>query len=192
MVDKNAFYQEALVVAAKIREEGQKANDPLQTAVWHWAGKLVRAAASGPWTASIGDSESAQLDDLPTELKAQLRNSKGTKSRADSLHAAIVELLREQEQVLRVDDVLVGIYRNTAQILERNATIRHLRYMAIRGYIKSVPGFRGGYVAPEADVSIADQEQDGLRQVVVTFASGHTVTAVTRNKGKRRGRRPVT
>lgn len=188
MVDKSAFYREALGVAAKIREEGQKANDPLQAAVWHWAGKLVRAAASGPWTASIGDSESAQLDDLPAELKAQLRNNKGTKPRADSLHAAIVELLREQEQVLRVDDILVGIYRNTAQILERNATIRRLRYMAIRGYIKSVPGFKGGYVAPEVDVLLADQEQDGLSQVVVTFASGYTVTAVTRTRAKRRGR----
>lgn len=81
------------------------------------------------------------LDDLPEKLRAQLQVGK-----MGDLERAIVALIREDyEGVANVDEVLVGLFRRTGEIYDRQPLANRLYRMGQAGHLISVPKRKGVY-----------------------------------------------
>ncbi len=81
------------------------------------------------------------LDDLPPELRAQLQIG-----RIGEFERQIIELIeREYGGVANVDEVLVGLYRATGEIHQRQPLANKLYRMGQAGQLISVPRKKGVY-----------------------------------------------
>jgi len=81
------------------------------------------------------------LDELPTELRAQLQVGK-----LGELEQQIIALIREDfDGVANVDEILVGLYRRTREIHERQPLANRLYRMGQAGHLISVPRRKGVY-----------------------------------------------
>ena len=81
------------------------------------------------------------LDDLPEALRAQLQIGK-----IGELERQIIEVIREElGGVANVDEILVGLFRQTGQVLERQSLANRLYRMGQAGHLSSVPKKKGVY-----------------------------------------------
>jgi hypothetical protein len=81
------------------------------------------------------------LDDLPEELRRQLQIGK-----IGEFEAQIIAVIRDTyDGVANVDEVLVGLYRQTAVIHPRQYIANKLYRMGQAGQIVSVPRKKGVY-----------------------------------------------
>lgn len=81
------------------------------------------------------------LDELPEELRAQLQVGK-----IGELERQIIDLIREQfDGVANVDEILVGLYRRSGEVYERQPLANRLYRMGQAGHIISVPRKKGVY-----------------------------------------------
>lgn len=81
------------------------------------------------------------LADLPDELKSQLQAAK-----VSELEEAIIDVVKDRYQgVANVDEILVGLYRETETIHTRQFIANKLYRMAQAGMITSVAKKKGVY-----------------------------------------------
>jgi hypothetical protein len=81
------------------------------------------------------------LDELPESLRSQLQVGKiGDQERE------IIAVIREMyDGVANVDEILVGLFRRTSQIHERQQLANRLYRMGKAGHVTSVPKRKGVY-----------------------------------------------
>jgi hypothetical protein len=81
------------------------------------------------------------LDELPESLRAQLQIGK-----IGELERKIVALMREElDGIANVDEILVGLFRRTGEIHERQPLANRLYRMGQAGHLISVPRKKGVY-----------------------------------------------
>lgn len=81
------------------------------------------------------------LDELPDELRAQLQVGK-----IGAFEQQIIDVIRDDfDGVANVDEVLVGLYRATRDIHQRQYIANKLYRMGQAGQIVSVPKKKGVY-----------------------------------------------
>lgn len=81
------------------------------------------------------------LEELPEELRAQLQVGK-----IGALEQRIISLIQEQyDGVANVDEILVGLFRATGDIHQRQTLANKLYRMGQSGLIASVPRKKGVY-----------------------------------------------
>ena len=81
------------------------------------------------------------LDDLPESLRAQLQVGK-----IGNLEREIIALIRDElDGVANVDEILVGLYRRTGEVHERQPLANRLYRMGQAGHLTSVPRKKGVY-----------------------------------------------
>lgn len=80
------------------------------------------------------------LDDLPEELRAQLQIGK-----IGELEREIIEVIRQYDGVANVDEILVGLFRQTGEVHERQRLANRLYRMGQAGHLVSVPKKKGVY-----------------------------------------------
>lgn len=81
------------------------------------------------------------LDELPESLRAQLQVGK-----IGELEREIVALIREDfGGVANVDEILVGLFRRTGRVHERQPLANRLYRMGQAGHLTSVPRKKGVY-----------------------------------------------
>ena len=81
------------------------------------------------------------LDDLPPKLREHLQVGK-----LKDIERIIVDLIRETyDGVANVDEILVGLYRKTGEVYQRQPLANRLYRMAQAGHLSSVPKKRGVY-----------------------------------------------
>src|SRR5262249_51890154 len=81
------------------------------------------------------------LDELPEALRSQLQAAK-----MGQLEQDVITVLRDQfDGAANVDEILVGLYRQTGDILQRPYLSNKLYRMAQAGQIISVPRRKGVY-----------------------------------------------
>lgn len=81
------------------------------------------------------------LDALPAELRSQLQVGK-----VGELEREIIALIRDElDGIANVDEILVGLYRRTNEIHERQPLANRLYRMGQAGHLISVPKKKGVY-----------------------------------------------
>lgn len=81
------------------------------------------------------------LDDLPPELRSQLQVGK-----VGEVEREIIALIRDDlDGIANVDEILVGLYRRTNEIHERQPLANRLYRMGQAGHLISVPKKKGVY-----------------------------------------------
>lgn len=81
------------------------------------------------------------LDELPEELRSQLQVGK-----LGELEREIVAVIRDVYQgVANVDEILVGLYRRSGVVHERQPLANRLYRMGQAGHLISVPRKKGVY-----------------------------------------------
>ena len=81
------------------------------------------------------------LDDLPESLRVQLQAG-----RIGDLEREIIALIREiYDGVANVDEILVGLFRRTGEVHDRQPLANRLDRMAQAGHLISVPKKKGVY-----------------------------------------------
>ena len=81
------------------------------------------------------------LDDLPETLRAQLQVGK-----IGELERRIIDIIQYvYDGVANVDEILVGLYRQTGEVHDRQPLANRLYRMGQAGHLKSVPRKKGVY-----------------------------------------------
>lgn len=81
------------------------------------------------------------LDELPVELRSQLQIGK-----VGGLEQRIIDLIRDQYAgVANVDEILVGLFRASGVVHQRQPLANRLYRMGQAGQIASVPKRKGVY-----------------------------------------------
>ena len=81
------------------------------------------------------------LDELPAELRAQLQIGK-----VGEFEQRIIDLIRDQyDGVANVDEILVGLFRTTGEVHQRQQLANKLYRMGQAKQIISVPKKKGVY-----------------------------------------------
>jgi hypothetical protein len=81
------------------------------------------------------------LDSLPLELRSQLQVGK-----LSEIEREIISLIRDDlDGVANVDEILVGLYRRTNHVHERQSLANRLYRMGLSGHLISVPKRKGVY-----------------------------------------------
>lgn len=81
------------------------------------------------------------LDELPESLRAQLQVGK-----VGELEREIIDLIRDAyDGVANVDEILVGLFRRTGAIHDRQPLANRLYRMGQAGHLISVPKKKGVY-----------------------------------------------
>lgn len=89
---------------------------------------------------NVGESRIGDIDNLPEELVSQLKIP-----RPDVEEKCLVEVIQEFDGVANIDEILVGYFRATDKILNREQLSRKLYRMSQKGLIRTVPKKRGVY-----------------------------------------------
>lgn len=96
------------------------------------------------------------LNDLPRELVDQLQTN-----RPDQLSTDIIETIRfRYNGIANIDEVLVGLYRDTQTVYKRPFIINKLYRMATAGLLYSIPKKKGVYSLEKTEG--AEDEVDPL------------------------------
>ena len=93
------------------------------------------------------------LDGLPEELIQELSIASSDKS-----EFTILTLLREAGGIMSLDQILVGLFKQTKEIHKRSAVTNRLYRMSQKGLVFSVPSKKGVY----ADREISEAELDAI------------------------------
>jgi len=94
----------------------------------------------------------SDLVDLPDELIVEL-----SISNADKVEFAILDILKDNNGILSLDQILVKYYKATGEILKRPTMTNRLYRMGQKGLVSSVPGRKGIYTTSQiADDSSAE------------------------------------
>lgn len=80
------------------------------------------------------------LDELPESLRAQLQIGK-----VGEVEREIIAVIREFDGVANVDEILVGLFRRTGEVHERQPLANRLYRMGQAGHLISVPKKKGVY-----------------------------------------------
>jgi len=81
------------------------------------------------------------LDELPEALRAQLQVGKIGETERE-----IISIIREMyDGVANVDEILVGLFRRTGEIYDRQPLANRLYRMGQAGHLVSVPKRKGVY-----------------------------------------------
>lgn len=81
------------------------------------------------------------LEELPETLRAQLQVGKVGQTERD-----IIAIIRNDfDGVANVDEILVGLYRQTGEVFERQPLANRLYRMGQAGHLVSVPKKKGVY-----------------------------------------------
>jgi hypothetical protein len=100
-------------------------------------------ASSNPLTLTQDD-----LVGLPKELLEQLNISD-----ADRADAIIVELINAAGGTLLLDKILIGLYKATGQVHQRNQVISRVYRLGKKGMVFSVPRKKGLYTTTRPEIS---------------------------------------
>lgn len=82
-----------------------------------------------------------ELDGLPSELLAEL--SEGAVP--DKADAALLQVLADRGGIASLDQIIVGLYKKTGELVKRNTLTSKLYRMAQKGSIFPVPDRKGVY-----------------------------------------------
>jgi hypothetical protein len=81
------------------------------------------------------------LDDLPESLRAQLQVGK-----LGELEREIIAVLRDRfDGVANVDEIMVGLFRQTGTVQDRQPLANRLYRMGQAGHLVSIPKKKGVY-----------------------------------------------
>jgi hypothetical protein len=152
-------------------------SDPISSRAHAWAAQLLDAALLDPSTNDRQDRPVPEKTDLPPELIRQLSSAKPRKK--DLLADRVCMVLAESKRVLRIDDLLVEIWKRWDEVTPRDLLTRKLWTLSSRRLVYPVPGIQGGYVASQVSVSV---DADGI--VTVSFDNGNAETFRTRGLRK--------
>ena len=84
------------------------------------------------------------IEGLPEELLAEL-----SVSASDKTEFLILSMIEAAGGLLSLDHILVGVFRETAEISKRTAMTNRLYRMVQKGLVYSVPGKKGVYSAQD-------------------------------------------
>ncbi len=92
------------------------------------------------------------LEGLPQELLEELSVS----NPADKAEFAIMKLMEEKGRIMSLDQILIGIYRETGEVTKRQAMTSRLYRMINKGVLFSVPSKKGVYSLDPAESGSGD------------------------------------
>lgn len=95
------------------------------------------------------------LDGLPPEVLAELNVSD-----ADRLHFTILDIINDNGGQISLDQVIIGVYRRTKELLRRQKATSVLYRMAQKGLIHHVPGVKGAYSIDPVEKEVEDNLED--------------------------------
>jgi len=104
----------------------------------------------------------SEIADLPEELRQELSES----AIPDKLELAILGVLEERGGIASLDQILVGIFRKTAEVTKRTTLTSRLYRMTSKGSVHTVPNKKGVYslrklTAEEAARLFGEDAPDG-------------------------------
>ena len=102
------------------------------------AAPVVSAPSANPPVLTLSLNEIA---DLPEELRGELSES----AIPDKLEMAILGVLEDRGGIASLDQILVGIYRKTAEITKRTTLTSRLYRMTSKNSVHTVPNKKGVY-----------------------------------------------
>ncbi len=82
-----------------------------------------------------------ELDGLPSELIAELSDG----AIPDKADVALLQVIEERGGVASLDQIIVGLYRKTSEVMKRNTLTSKLYRMAQKGVVHPVPEKKGVY-----------------------------------------------
>lgn len=95
----------------------------------------------------------AEVQGLPKELLEELSLSDG-----DKLDYAILKIIEDCGGIASLDRLLVGIYKDTGEVMKRGTLTSRMYRMSQRGMVYTVPGKKGAYSLRE----LTEAEVSGL------------------------------
>jgi hypothetical protein len=96
--------------------------------------------ADQPLTNSHADGKSGDYSDLPRELLAEL-SGRTNRGQSDPL----IQVINDNGGTAALDDILIGLYRKTGEIIKRNLLSNRLYRLSKQGLIRIVPNRKGVY-----------------------------------------------
>ncbi|MCK7612459.1 hypothetical protein [Roseibium sediminicola] len=106
-----------------------------------------------------GQLRIGNLDELPEELRSQLKISE-----SDQLEMDIVEVIRSLDSCAAIDEILVGLWRKTGKVEDRDFVARKLYRMTRANTINSVPK-KKGYFTTNVDSNVKSSELIDLEEI---------------------------
>ncbi len=111
-----------------------------------------------------GQLRIGSLDDLPIELRKQIKISD-----SDKLEIDILEVIQSFDGVAAIDEILVALWRKTNEILERDFLARKI-YRMVQGHSVFSAKKKGYY-------QLIDPEGEAARQVEMDIANENLTLA---------------